>query len=148
MTVELVSQPIDIAGLTRALSRPDSGAVVTFTGTVRDNARGKRVLRLEYSAYEEMARGVMEELVAEARHRFPVTAVVLVHRVGELAVGDASVFIGVAAPHRAEAFAACRFLIDELKEKVPIWKKEHYADGEQWIEGDDGALPGGGGHRQ
>ena len=92
------------------------------------------MVRLEYEAYEEMALPLMGEIVHEARRRFPVTAVRLVHRLGRLEIGEASVAIAAVSPHRDEAFAACRFVIDTLKEKVPIWKKEHYADGTEWLE--------------
>ena len=101
---------------------------------VRDLNRGRAVRALEYEAYEEMALAVMREIVAETKSRFPVTAVRLVHRLGRLAVGDPSVAVAVASPHRAEAFAACRFAIDTLKARVPIWKKEFYADGSEWLD--------------
>jgi molybdopterin synthase catalytic subunit len=131
--VRLVREPIDLAGL--AGTTPADGALCLFVGVVRDQNAGRAVVRLEYEAYEEMALPLMEEIAAEARRLFPITAIRLVHRLGALAIGEASVAVAVASPHRAEAFAACRFAIDTLKAKVPIWKKEFYADGSAWLEG-------------
>jgi molybdopterin synthase catalytic subunit len=129
----LVREPIDVASL--AATAPEDGALCLFVGVVRNENRGRRVLRLDYEAYEEMAVALMEEIATEAAGRFPVTAVRLVHRVGRLEVGEASVAVAVSSPHRAEAFAACRFAIDTLKARVPIWKKEFYADGSAWLDG-------------
>ena len=131
--VRLVREPIDLGGLDATTSA--DGALCLFVGVVRNENEGRPVLRLEYEAYEEMALPLMEEIAAETRRRFPVTLVRLVHRLGALEIGDASVAVAVASPHRAEAFAACRFAIDTLKAKVPIWKKEHYADGSAWLGG-------------
>jgi molybdopterin synthase catalytic subunit len=131
--VRLVREPIDVAALAE---RSDAdGAVCLFVGVVRNENRGRPVLRLEYEAYEEMARPLMEEIAAETGRRFPVTEVRLVHRLGTLEIGEASVVVAVSSPHRAEAFAACRFAIDTLKAQVPIWKKELYADGSEWLDG-------------
>jgi len=131
--VRLVREPIDIASLTE---RTDAdGAVCLFVGVVRNENRGRDVLHLEYEAYEEMALPLMEAIAAETARRFPVTDVRVVHRLGRLVVGEASVVIAVSSPHRAEAFAACRFAIDTLKAQVPIWKKELYADGSAWLDG-------------
>jgi molybdopterin synthase catalytic subunit len=134
--VRLVREPIDLASLCAAT--PADGAVCLFVGVVRSENRGRAVLRLEYEAYEEMALPLMHEIAAEARRRHPVTLVSLVHRLGSLGIGAASVAVAIASPHRAEAFAACRFAIDALKAQVPIWKKEHYADGSAWL---DEAFP-------
>ncbi|MET0552445.1 MAG: molybdenum cofactor biosynthesis protein MoaE [Vicinamibacteria bacterium] len=123
---------MDLPGLS-SVSDAD-GALCLFVGTVRDENRGRRVVRLEYEAYEQMALPLMEEIAAEARRRWPVTALRIVHRLGALAVGDASVAVAVASPHRDEAFAACRYAIDTLKKTVPIWKKEFYADGSAWLD--------------
>ena len=131
--VRLVHEPIDLTTLLG--SSPADGAACLFVGVVRNENQGRSVERLEYEAYEEMALPLMEEIVAETRRRFPVTGVRLVHRLGDLQVGEASVAIATNSPHRDEAFAACRFAIDALKAKVPIWKKEHYADGTAWLEG-------------
>jgi molybdopterin synthase catalytic subunit len=128
--VRLTREPIDLVALQGAT--PDDGAVCLFVGAVRNRNRGRTVVRLEYEAYEEMALPLMEEIAAEARRRWPVTGVRVVHRLGSLAVGDPSVAVAVTSPHRDEAFAACRYVIDTLKATVPIWKKEFYADGEEW----------------
>jgi len=129
--IRLVDYPIDLAALLG--TSPQDGAACLFVGVVRNEHEGRRVERLEYEAYEEMALPLMKEIAAEAKRRFPVTEVRLVHRVGRLEIGEASVAVAVASPHRAEAFDACRFAIDTLKAKVPIWKKEHYADGTAWL---------------
>ena len=132
--VEIVRGPIDMGALVNAVVRPHCGAICTFGGTTRDHHDGRRVLRLEYDAYEPMARKELWSLVSAARAQWDLGAIVLVHRVGVVPVGEASVFIAVSSPHRAEAFAAGRFLIDRLKQVVPIWKREHYEDGSAWIE--------------
>jgi molybdopterin synthase catalytic subunit len=130
--VRLVREPIDLASLTSRA--PGDGAVALFVGVVRNENRGREVLRLEYEAYEEMALPLMEEIAVETGRRFPVTDVRLVHRLGRLEIGEASVAVAVSSPHRGEAFAACRFAIDTLKAQVPIWKKELYADGSEWLD--------------
>lgn len=134
--VDLVAEPIRLDPLLDAVRHPDAGAVVLFLGTVREHSRGRRVQRLEYEAYETLARTEMQRIAAEAAGRFGVR-VAMVHRVGTLAIGEISVAIAVAAPHRREAFDAGRFAIDTLKQTVPIWKKEIWADGAQWIGQDD-----------
>jgi molybdopterin synthase catalytic subunit len=101
---------------------------------VRDTNRGRAVRALEYEAYEEMAQEEMTRIETDVRERWPVTNVRLAHRLGRLAIGEASVVVAISSPHRAEAFAACRHAIDTLKARVPIWKREHYADGSEWIE--------------
>lgn len=129
----LTETPIDLPAVLAHVQAPGAGAVDVFIGTVRDNTQRKAVVRLEYEAYAPMALKKMEELAAEARRRWPVEALALVHRVGLLQIGEAAVVIAVATPHRAEAFEACRWLIDTLKETVPIWKKEVFEDGEVWV---------------
>lgn len=138
ITTNLVRIPIDVAAAAAALGAPGAGAVVTFVGTVRDQNRGRAVTAMEYEAYPEMAQPLLAELAAGAATRFHLEGVVLIHRLGRLAVGEAAVFIGVASAHRAEAFDAARYLIDTLKERIPIWKKEYYADGSAWIEEEGG----------
>jgi molybdopterin synthase catalytic subunit len=136
--IRITTDPLDgaaIRALEAALTYPGAGGVVTFAGVVRDNARGKRVRSLEYDAYPEMAEREMRAIADEVAQRWPESALAMVHRVGPLAIGEASVVIVTACPHRAEAFAACRYAIDELKSRVPIWKKEFYEDGESWVEG-------------
>lgn len=137
--VLLVRTPIDLGALAGAA--PEDGALCLFVGVVRNENQGRPVERLEYQAYEEMALPLMREIATETRRRFPVTAVRLVHRLGPLAIGEASVAVAIASPHRAEAFSACRFAIDTLKAKVPIWKKEFYADGSAWLEGTGATAP-------
>ena len=131
--VRLLREPIDLPALHQA-GRGD-GAVCVFVGVVRDHNQGMAVRHLEYEAYQEMALPLMQEIAQEARRRFGVSQVRIEHRLGRLQIGEASVAVAVASPHRAEAFEACRFAIDTLKATVPIWKKEFYADGEVWIEG-------------
>jgi len=131
--IRLVRAPIDLVSL--QATSPADGALCLFVGVVRDENAGRPVLHLEYEAYEEMALRLMEEIADETRRRWPVTDVRIVHRLGRLAIGEASVAVAVASPHRAEAFAACRHAIDTLKATVPIWKKESYADGAVWLEG-------------
>jgi molybdopterin synthase catalytic subunit len=131
----LVREPIDVSALCRTLTGDEDGAVVLFEGMVRNHARGKKVLRLEYQAYESMALKKLEEVGALARHKFDIREIAIIHRLGILEVGECSVAIAAVSAHRAPAFEACRFAIDTLKKIVPIWKKEFYADGEIWIEG-------------
>lgn len=136
--IRITREPLDnpaIRALEEAVTYPGAGGIVTFAGVVRDNARGKRVLSLEYDAYPEMAETQMAEIAAEVARRWPESRLAMVHRVGPLAIGEASVVIVAACPHRAEAFDACRYAIDTLKARVPIWKKEFYEDGEEWVEG-------------
>lgn len=130
----LVRGPIDSAALAAGVATPDDGAVATFVGVVRDNHEGRGVLWLEYEAHEEMARKELATLIDQARNRWPVGAVAIQHRLGRLEIGEVSVAIAVAAPHRAEALEACRWLIDTLKTEVPIFKKEAYGDGQSWVE--------------
>jgi len=132
-SVALTRGPIELAQLQG--TAPTDGALALFVGVVRNENQGRPVLRLEYEAYEEMALEVLREVAAEARRRWRVSAVRLVHRIGRLEIGEASVAVAVAAPHRAEAFGACRFAIDTLKARAPIWKREFYADGAVWLEG-------------
>jgi molybdopterin synthase catalytic subunit len=120
----------------RELEQPEDGAAVVFEGIVRNNTRGRQTLFLDYEAYEEMALKQMEELARKALSQYPVREVQVVHRVGRLEVGEASVVIVVASAHRGPAFEACRWLIDTLKKTVPIWKKEHFADGAVWADGE------------
>ncbi len=131
----LVREPVDVAALRDSLLRPEDGAVTVFEGVVRNHARGKQVLYLEYHAYESMALRQMEQIACEARKRFDIRDIGVVHRLGRLEHGECSVAIVVVSAHRGPAFEACRFAIDTLKKTVPIWKKEFYEDGEVWIEG-------------
>jgi molybdopterin synthase catalytic subunit len=137
---EIVEQPIDINRIVAAVGRPGAGAIATFIGTTRDHNAGRRVTRLEYEAYPAMAIREMRAIGAEATTRFSAQALAIVHRIGVVEIGEASVVIAVSASHRAAAFDACRFAIDRLKEIVPIWKKEHYEGGEIWIGAQQGGL--------
>jgi len=133
--VELISEKISVDKILNAVEDPSTGAVVLFLGRVRDHANGRQVTRMAYEAYSEMAQKKMQEIEDEVKNRWPVQKITMIHRTGELELGEVSVAIAVACPHRKEAFEACRFAIDTLKETVPIWKKEHYTDGETWVEG-------------
>jgi molybdopterin synthase catalytic subunit len=134
--VALVHEPIDAAGLVAAAKDASDGAVVVFDGIVRNNTRGRQTLWLDYEAYEAMALGQMREISAAAIERFGVRHVTLVHRLGRLQIGETSVLIVAASAHRAQAFEACRWLIDTLKKQVPIWKRETFADGAVWADGE------------
>jgi len=134
--VALTRERIDAEKLVAGAKRGEDGAVVVFDGIVRNNSRGRATLHLDYEAYEEMAQKQMRQLAAEARERFNVRQVTMVHRLGRLEIGETSVLIVVASAHRAQAFEACRWLIDTLKQTVPIWKKETFADGAVWAQGD------------
>lgn len=129
-------EPIDGQALIRSVRTDRDGAVALFLGTVRDHTEGRSVTGLRYSAYEEMALQELERVRDQALEQFEITRVAVVHRLGALEIGATSVAVAVAAPHRAAAFDACRFMIDTLKRTVPIWKKETFEDGEAWIEGE------------
>ncbi len=132
----ITRDPISAAALADELVSAEHGGVVTFDGVVRVHSRGKRIRYLEYEAYPAMAERQIAEILAEAQETWPDAEVAAAHRTGRLEIGEVSVAIAAAAPHRAEAFAACRFVIDAIKQRVPIWKKEVAEDGEEWIEGE------------
>jgi len=134
--VEIVREKIEPHQIVPPLEKPEDGAIVMFDGIVRGQSRGRRTLYLEYEAYEEMALKEMRALAEEAVERFAIRDVALVHRLGRLEIGESSVFIAVFSEHRADAFAACRFLIDTLKRTVPIWKMEYFEDGAVWADGE------------
>jgi molybdopterin synthase catalytic subunit len=132
--IRLTHEPIDYHALTEAVRRNDSGAVVTFLGTVRDLTDGKITTALDYEAHPSMAEKKMAEIEEETRRKWPVGDMMMVHRLGHLKVGEISVAVAVSCPHRNQAFEACRYAIDRLKEVVPIWKKENWADGStEWV---------------
>jgi molybdopterin synthase catalytic subunit len=132
--VRLTEQPIDYHALTEQVRRDECGAVVLFFGTVRELTEGRVTTALDYEAYPAMAEKKLAEVEQETRARWPVGEMALVHRVGHLDVGEVSVAVAVSCPHRAEAFEACRYAIDRLKQVVPIWKKENWADGaSEWV---------------
>jgi molybdopterin synthase catalytic subunit len=129
---------LQIGPLREAVAHPGAGAILIFEGVTRDHFEGREVTRLEYEAYEPMALKEMEAIGAEIRQRWPQTRVAMAHRTGIVEVGEASVLIAVSAPHRVAAYDASRFAIDTLKKRVPIWKKELYADGSCWKANADG----------
>lgn len=132
MLLDLVRGPVRVDALLDAVRHPGAGGLVLFLGTVRDHSRGRDVEHLEYEAYETLARKEIARIAAQAVERWGVR-IAIVHRLGALAIGDVSVAVAAAAPHRREAFEACRFAIDTLKQTVPIWKKEVWAEGAEWI---------------
>jgi len=137
MRYDVTTGPIDARELEAVVTHPGAGAICTFSGTVRDNARGQSVTHLDYEAYAEMAVPQMRKIGEEIKQRWPAARVAMAHRTGKLEIGEVSVVVSVSCPHRHEAFEACRWGIDRLKESVPIWKKEHAADGTFWIEGEE-----------
>ncbi len=145
VAVALTRERIDAGQIVAAAKSGEDGAVVVFDGIVRNHSRGRRTLHLDYEAYEEMAARQMRELGRKARERFGVRQVTMVHRLGRLEIGETSVLIVVASAHRSAAFEACRWLIDTIKQTVPIWKKETFADGAVWAPGEP--FPEGSEHR-
>jgi len=132
--IEITTSAIDPDGLRDNLFNPAAGGFCSFEGWIRNENDGQSVLRLEYEAYEPLARTEGEKILAEAKQRFPYLHAHCVHRTGMLEIGDCAVWVGVSAPHRDEAFQACRYIIDQLKVRLPIWKKEHYVDGHSgWV---------------
>jgi molybdopterin synthase catalytic subunit len=132
--IELTREPIDVAALARAVGSPQAGAVVLFLGTVREFTAGRQTVALDYECYPQMAQKKLAELESQARSRWPIIDCAIVHRLGRLELGEASVAVAVSTPHRREAFEAGQWLIDTLKEVVPIWKQEHWADGTaEWV---------------
>ena len=131
--IEIVARSIDVQAVAAAVADSASGATVTFIGTTRDHNDGRSDTRLEYEAYPELALAEMRKIADTARQRWPITRIAIVHRIGVVPIGEASVVIAVSAGHRRAAFEACHFTIDRLKEVVPIWKKEHFEGGEIWI---------------
>lgn len=133
---EITTEPLDVGAIARRIVLPECGATVTLDGYVRQFTKDRETLYLEYEAYQPMALKEMEKLIERARREFEISSIGIVHRIGKLEIGETSVVVAVGSPHRRAAFAACEWLIKELKRTVPIWKKEVYADGEIWIEGD------------
>ena len=133
---EITTKPLDVGEIARRVVPENCGATVTLDGYVRQFTKGRETLYLVYEAYKPMALKEMERLIARAHEKFEIENIGIVHRLGKLEIGETSVVISVAAPHRRAAFEACEWLIKELKRTVPIWKKEVYADGETWIEGE------------
>jgi molybdopterin converting factor subunit 1 len=136
----LTREPVPTDELAQSLKTPQDGAVVVFEGIVRNHSKGKQTLYLEYEAYETMALRKMEEIRAEVKQKFSIDRVGMIHRLGRLEIGETSVAIIVTSAHRRAAFEACHYAIDRLKQIVPIWKKEYFADGAVWAEGEQGRL--------
>lgn len=132
-SIKIVRDRIDVTALENEVGNPAAGAIVTFAGTTRRDNAGRKVIKLEYEAYEPMALSEMRKLAHEAGMRWKIVRIAIAHRIGVVDIGETSVAIAVSAAHRAEAFEACRFAIDRLKEIVPIWKKEHFEGGEIWV---------------
>lgn len=140
--MRLTHSPIRVETLLREVASPNRGGSCVFVGTVRNDPTGGGVTAIEYSAYGAMAEAELDQIIAEACGQHPDARVAVCHRLGPVPVGSASVAVAAAAPHRAEAFAACRFVIDELKRRLPIWKKELHADGTaQWLKPEERAAP-------
>jgi molybdopterin synthase catalytic subunit len=129
----ITEQPLSLDDVVEEVADESAGAVATFLGTVRRESRGRTVLYLEYEAYADMAEDVMAQIAADLERRYELWAVAMHHRVGRVEIGEPSVAIAVSAPHRADALAACREAIDTLKQTVPLWKKEVYEGGEEWL---------------
>ena len=140
--IALTTQPIERQQVISAVECPEAGAIVTFDGTVRNHARGKTVTHLFYEAYDAMAMKEMQSIAGAALQKWSIRRLAMVHRVGRMEIGDSSIFIAVSSDHREQAFGACRFTIDSLKSRVPIWKKEYYLDGDIWIEDYQGRTSG------
>jgi molybdopterin synthase catalytic subunit len=132
--IQISAEPIDIQACIDAAQSERAGAIDVFVGTVRNHNNSKEVVRLEFEAYDTMAVKKMEELAQQAKSRWEIEKIVMVHRKGVLDIGDVAVVIAVSTPHRAASFEACQWLIDTLKQVVPIWKKEIYKNGEEWLE--------------
>lgn len=132
--IEMCEEKIDVQKVIDAAQAEDCGAVTVFLGTVRNHSRGKEIMRLEYDAYPEMAVKMIQKVVDEAKEKWDMRKAAVAHRTGVLAIGEIAVVIAVATPHRQEGFDACKYIIDRLKQVVPIWKKEVAFDGETWIE--------------
>ena len=133
--VAVTAEPLDAEALITLVGAEGDGAVVTFAGLVRDHNQGRRVQFLEYEAYEPLAVRALQRIVDEARELWPSARVAAHHRVGRLEIGAASIIIAASSPHRADAFAACRYTIERVKQIVPIWKHEHFEGGDVWLEG-------------
>lgn len=131
--IAITTDPIDVALALQTLKTDQAGAIDLFLGVVRDNTQQRPVDRLEYEAYDRMAISEMQKIADEANRQWPILRYVIIHRTGTLLTGEIAVLIGVASAHRADAFEACRYIIDTIKQTVPIWKKEIFIDGEVWV---------------
>ena len=131
----ITAERLDLKALIEAVAAPNAGGIATFLGVVRDHNQGRRVLHLVYEAYEPLAERALQRILDEAHGRWPSVLIAIHHRIGHLAIGESSVAIAAASPHRADAFAACRYAIERVKQIVPIWKHEYFEGGDVWIEG-------------
>lgn len=131
--ITLTNEPLDIQHITQLAHSQEAGAINVFVGTVRANTQTKKVVRLEYEAYEPMAVSEIQKIVDAAKLKWPIQKIAVSHRTGILTVGEVAVVVAVSTPHRKESFEACQFIIDSLKKTVPIWKKEIFEGGEEWI---------------
>lgn len=131
--ISITTDPIDVAAALKSIESEQAGAIDLFLGVVRDNTEERSVNRLEYEAYDRMAISEMEKIADQAHQRWPILRYTIIHRKGTLQIGEIAVLIGVATAHRADAFEACRYIIDTIKKTVPIWKKEVFTDGEEWV---------------
>jgi molybdopterin synthase catalytic subunit len=131
----VTSAVLNVASLVRMVEAPGIGAVATFLGIVRDHNQGRRVLHLVYEAYEPLAERALKRIIEESRDRWPSAVLAIHHRIGKLEIGETSVAIAAASPHRADAFTACRYAIERVKQILPIWKHEYFEGGDMWIEG-------------
>lgn len=132
--IQIVRDPIDVSTILKSLRDPAAGAIDIFIGTTRNHSQGKEVLSLEYEAYLPMALEQMNHIAEDAKKKWGIKNISIVHRIGRVEIGESSVVVGVSSVHRKEAFEACRYCIDTLKKVVPIWKKECFADGDAWVE--------------
>ena len=139
--IELTYQTLDPEKTTALVRQDSNGAVVTFLGTTRDSFEGRRVIMLEYEAFEEMAINKLEEIRRELQAEFQIEDIAIAHRIGSVPIGEISLVVAVASPHRLEAFQACHQAVNRLKETVPIWKKEIYEDGSRWVACEDHEIP-------
>ncbi len=139
MLFEVTADELDPGHVVEHVRRDDAGAIALFYGVVRDHNRGRKVMHLEYDAYPEMATKVMQRIANEVKERFNIAETAIQHRTGRLEIGETSLLVAVSSAHRREAFEACQALVDRFKEEVPIWKKEVFEGGEEWIDGDPSA---------
>ncbi|MBI4339469.1 MAG: molybdenum cofactor biosynthesis protein MoaE [Chloroflexi bacterium] len=131
--IYLTQKPLDTEALTATVGNPGNGSVITFLGVTRDQTEGRQVLWLEYEAYPTMAEKMLGRVAEEVRERWGIERLSIAHRTGRLEIGEVSLAVAVGSPHRAEGFAACAYVVDRIKENVPIWKKEVFANGEVWV---------------
>lgn len=142
MRTWITTEPLDPSAILAMVGAPEDGAVLLFLGTVRNQNEGRRVVGMRYDAYVAMAESVLAEIAAEAATRLGTDRIVVAHRIGNLRVGEVSVAIAVSSPHRAEAYEASRYVIEEIKKRLPVWKEEHYAEGDaRWLEGQVPPVP-------